>query len=184
MKIVLMNNLRLNEISVLTFFQFYCKINRNQSETVAEPIYGLYPNQCIEILNLKFRGRSLVTRHFRFHSNSRGADEIKDLPILIDFRIQKHGVITPVQYYISMLRLIGICRIQRCRSRFLFWAGNTFLSKTGPKNQNYQFKLGFPSQTNSNLKNSKVMLIFSAFDQKCTFFGEIPFKKSILFVEN
>ena len=114
----LSNNLRLNEISVLTFFQFYCKINRNQSKTVVESIYGLYPNQCFEILNLKFRGRSLVTRRFRFHSNSQGADEIIDLPILIDFCIQKHGVITPVQCYIAMPRLIGICRIQRCRSRF------------------------------------------------------------------
>ena len=38
------NNLRLNEISVLTFFQFYCKINRNQSEMVVEQTYGLNPN--------------------------------------------------------------------------------------------------------------------------------------------
>ena len=40
----LSNNLRLNEISVLTFFQFYCKINRNWLETVEKTIYGLYPN--------------------------------------------------------------------------------------------------------------------------------------------
>ena len=31
-----------------------------------------------------------------FHLSSRGADEIKDLPISIDFQIQKHGVVTPV----------------------------------------------------------------------------------------
>ena len=30
-------------------------------------------------------------------------DEIKDLPISIDFQIQKHGVVTPVQYYNSMI---------------------------------------------------------------------------------
>ena len=28
---------------------------------------------------------------------------MKDLPISIDFQAQKHGVVTPVQYYISML---------------------------------------------------------------------------------
>ena len=37
-----------------------------------------------------------MKKRFRFHSNSPGADEIKDLPILIDFQIQKHGVVTPV----------------------------------------------------------------------------------------
>ena len=37
-----------------------------------------------------------MTKRFGFHSNSRGADEIKDLPISIDFQIQKHGVVTPV----------------------------------------------------------------------------------------
>ena len=37
-----------------------------------------------------------MTKCFGFHSNSRGADEIKDLPNSIDFRIQKHGVVTPV----------------------------------------------------------------------------------------
>ena len=31
-----------------------------------------------------------------FHSNFQGVDEIKDLPISIDFQIWKHGVGTPV----------------------------------------------------------------------------------------
>ena len=39
-----------------------------------------------------------MTKSFGFYSNSRGADEIKDLSISIDFQIQKHGVVTPVQY--------------------------------------------------------------------------------------
>ena len=39
----LSNNLRLNEISILIFFQFYCKINRNQLEIVVEATYGLHP---------------------------------------------------------------------------------------------------------------------------------------------
>ena len=44
-------------------------------------------------------------KRFGFHSNSRGADEIKDLSISIDFQAQKHGVVTPVYYYISMVIL-------------------------------------------------------------------------------
>ena len=39
----LSNNLILSEISILIFFQFYCKIIRNQYETVVEATYGLYP---------------------------------------------------------------------------------------------------------------------------------------------
>ena len=45
-----------------------------------------------------------MTKHFGFHSNSRGADEIKGLPISIDFQAQKHGVVTLVNY-ISMGQL-------------------------------------------------------------------------------
>ena len=39
----LSNNLRLNEISILISFQFYCKINRNQLEIIVEATYGLHP---------------------------------------------------------------------------------------------------------------------------------------------
>ena len=37
------NSLRLNEISILIFFQFYCKINRNQLEIIVEAINDLLP---------------------------------------------------------------------------------------------------------------------------------------------
>ena len=37
------NKLKLYEISILTFFHFYCKINRNQLETFVEATYGLHP---------------------------------------------------------------------------------------------------------------------------------------------
>ena len=80
------NNLILNEISILIFFHFYCKTNRGQLEIVVETTYGLHPNKHFEILNKKFAGKSLVIRSFGFHSNSRGADEIRDFPISIDFR--------------------------------------------------------------------------------------------------
>ena len=79
----LSNNLKLNEISILMFFQFYCKINRNQLEIVVKATYGLHANKYFEILDLKFWQRSLVTRHIGLHSNSRGADEINGLSILI-----------------------------------------------------------------------------------------------------
>ena len=40
----LKNNLRLNEISILIFFQFYCKIKRKRLEIVVETTYDLHPN--------------------------------------------------------------------------------------------------------------------------------------------
>ena len=40
----LSNNLRLNEIFILIFIQFYCKINRNQLKIVVEATYGLHPS--------------------------------------------------------------------------------------------------------------------------------------------
>ena len=39
----LSTNLILQEISILIFFQFYCKINRNQLQIVVETTYGLNP---------------------------------------------------------------------------------------------------------------------------------------------
>ena len=45
----------------------------------------------------------MVTKRFGFHSISRGAYETKDLPISINFQAQKHGVVSPDQYYISMM---------------------------------------------------------------------------------
>ena len=40
----LSNNLRLNGVSMPIFLQFYCKINRNESEIVVEATYGVHPN--------------------------------------------------------------------------------------------------------------------------------------------
>ena len=89
----LINNLRLNEISILIFFQFYCKTHRNQLEIVVERTYGLHPNKYFQILNVKLVERNLVTRRFGLHLNSRGADRIRDLPISIDFHTCRHGVV-------------------------------------------------------------------------------------------
>ena len=82
----LSNNLRLNQISILSYLQFYCKININQLEIVVKATYDLCSNKYFEVLNLTFWGRSLVTRRFGLHSNSRGAGEIKGLLIWRDFR--------------------------------------------------------------------------------------------------
>ena len=47
--------------------------------------------------NLKFLGKNLVMKRFGFHTNSLGADGIKDIQwISIDFQIQKHGIVTRV----------------------------------------------------------------------------------------
>ena len=43
------------------------------------------------------------------------------------------------------------------------------LGKYGPKNKNYQFKLKFGTQSNSNMQNWMVMFAFSFFDWKYTF---------------
>ena len=39
-----------------------------------------------------------MTKRFGFHSNSRGTDEIKDLPFSIDFQAWKHRFVTLVLY--------------------------------------------------------------------------------------
>ena len=49
----LSNNLRLNEISILIFFQFYCKINRNQLEIVVEATYR--STSSLILLNTAFK---------------------------------------------------------------------------------------------------------------------------------
>ena len=36
------NNLRLHEISIPNFFQFYCKVSRNQLQIVEDATYGLH----------------------------------------------------------------------------------------------------------------------------------------------
>ena len=106
----LSNNLRLSEISILIFYQFYFKIKRNKLEIVVKATYGLHPNKYFEILNLTFWGRSLVTRRFGLHSISRGADEIKGLPISIDFRKRNTGVLAAIYYYISMFSFVSFLR--------------------------------------------------------------------------
>ena len=105
----LSNNLRLNEISILTFFQFYFKINRNQLEIVLKATYSLYPNKFFKILYLTFWGRSLVTKRFNLHPNSRGTDEIKGLPISTDFcnrnteLLPLFSIISPWYTYVLLL---------------------------------------------------------------------------------
>ena len=60
--------------------------------------------------------------------------------------------------------------LAKVRFFFLFRPEIPLLSKFGPKNQNFQFKLKFGTLTNSNMQNLMVMFTFSIFDQKCPFF--------------
>ena len=47
--------MRLQEISILIFFLFYCNINRNQLQIVVETTYGLNPySEKFQKQNLKF----------------------------------------------------------------------------------------------------------------------------------
>ena len=76
---------------------------------------------------------------------------------------------------IQIQKLIRICRIQWWCPFFLFQNRNTlfglpFLGKFGLKNQNGQLELKIGTKTNTNMKNSVVMFIFSAFDRKYPFF--------------
>ena len=72
-------------------------------------------------------------------------------------------------------------RLQSLDCLFCFQLEIPFLGKFGPKTQNYQFKLKFCTQTNSNMQNSMVMFTFSVFDWKYLF-GQIWSKKSKLTV--
>ena len=133
----LRNNLRLNEISILNFSQFYFKINRNQLEIVVKATYDLHPNKYFEILHLTFWGRSPMMRRFNLHSNSRGVDEIKGFPILINFCnrntkllllfsiIYLHGFI---QWYL-VLPMVFIVRKKVFWLTYLLFYLLTFISK-------------------------------------------------------
>ena len=48
-----------------------------------------------------------------------------------------------------------------------------FLGKFCPKYQNHRFKLKFGTETNVNMQNSMVMLIFSVFDRKYPFWANL-----------
>ena len=88
----LSKNLEINEIFILVFFQFYCKINRKQLEIVVEVTSDLRVNKYFAIKNVKFGGSGLVPRCFEFHSISRGAAEIGDQLISKYFGTQNYGL--------------------------------------------------------------------------------------------
>ena len=55
-----------------------------------------------------------------------------------------------------------------------------FWANLAPKNLNCQSKLNFFTQTNSDMRNSMVMLTFSVFDQKYTFWVNLVQKTKIV----
>ena len=54
-------------------------------------------------------------------------------------------------------------------SLFCFRPEKTLLGKSGPTNQNCQFRLKFATRTNSNMRNSMIMFTSSVFDHKYPF---------------
>ena len=79
----------------------------------------------------------------------------------------------------NQARLIWICRIMQkiCGVHFFcFRPEKPFLSKSGQKNQNCQFKRKFGSKTNLNMRNSMMMFTFLVIDCKYLF-GQIWSKK-------
>ena len=64
-------------------------------------------------------------------------------------------------------------RLQSLDCLFCFQLEMPFLGKFGPKTQNYQFKLKFCTQTNSNMQISIVMFTFSVFDLKYLFWENL-----------
>ena len=93
------------------------------------------------------------------------------------------------KYFVSSCRLIRISRIQCWCSfysffiqwRCLFYSFILlFLDKPGPKNENYQFRLNFPTFTNSNMQNSLALLTFSVLDQKHPFWANVVQKTKIV----
>ena len=77
-------------------------------------------------------------------------------------------------------RLIRTFRIQWWRSLFLFIPEILFLRKFGPKNEDWQFKLKFGTQNNSNMQYSMTMLTLSVLDWKCSFGGNLVQKVKIV----
>ena len=94
-------------------------------------------------MHLTFSKRSLVTRRFELHSNSRGADEIKGLPISIDFcnrnteLLLQFSIISPWLHWIfQSLRVAKMKKLDRgftwkTSVRFIFC-----LHETMNRNQN------------------------------------------------
>ena len=103
------NNLRLSQITILTFSQFYFKINRNQLEIVVKATYGLDPSKYVEILHEIFWVRSLVKGRFSLHSNSRDVDEIKGLLISIDFRNRNTKLLLLFSIIFPCINNIFVC---------------------------------------------------------------------------
>ena len=77
-------------------------------------------------------------------------------------------------------RLIRIWRIQWWCSFFLFLIGNTLFGQIWSKKSNYQLKLKFGSQTNSNMQNSMMLFTFFVFEWKYSFWANLVQKIKII----
>ena len=66
------------------------------------------------------------------------------------------------------------CDFSVCHRKF------PFLGKFCQKNQNWQFKLKFGTQTNSNMQNSMALFIFSVLDRKHPFWANLAQKIEVV----
>ena len=111
------------EIKCNLYTQLFPILLRNKQkpiEIVVIATYGLHSNKYLEILNLTLWGRSLVKRCFGLHSDSWGADEIKGLPILIDFHNRNteflllFSIISPCWYHTN---IVTLARYETCTGK-------------------------------------------------------------------
>ena len=58
------NNLRLNKMFILIFFQFNFKIIKKQLEIILEGTYSLQLKKCFKIMNQTFGGRMTISVNF------------------------------------------------------------------------------------------------------------------------
>ena len=63
---------------------------------------------------------------------------------------------------------------------FCFWSEIFFLGKFSPKSQNYQSKLKFVKETNSNMQNSMMLFSFLIFERKYPFWRNLVQKVKII----
>ena len=118
----------------------------------------------------------LMEKRFWFHSNSRGADEIKVLPISLDFPTQKQGAVTPAQHYNSMVIYNALLALQAHWYLHLSKIGEfcLFLTKIifcifcyimieTQKSSSYLYMQVFLHEVPGQVKNLKQISIFSVF---------------------
>ena len=89
----------LQDISIFTFFPI---LLQNKQKPITNSCKNNLWSELILILSkTEFKILAKKPGDEAFRVSFKFPDEIKDLPISIDFQIEKHVVVTPVYYYIQ-----------------------------------------------------------------------------------